>query len=172
MISIGGDDKMLRLADRNQVEALRGALKAAFTKDATSHRRRLTDPSGGVGEVELFWNARLGLWAYFSDRPHVKGTRWFCWFGTKLGDPGDVLTPNVEINLTVDPGNKSAAGRALRDERGALYVGHKGLLGGGRGGQMKMDEFGQRIRGFVREPIAREGRICVCFGQCPLAKSD
>jgi hypothetical protein len=56
--------------------------------------------------------------------------------------------------LTVDPQNRRVGGRALIDQQHRLYLGHKGMLGGGRAGNMPMIEFGRKIRGFVRESIS------------------
>jgi hypothetical protein len=52
----------------------------------------------------------------------------------------------------------TAAGRVLLDEDGHLYLGHRGGLGGGRGGQMSVEEFSREIRGFVREEFEAPGR--------------
>jgi hypothetical protein len=95
----------------------------------------------------------VGLWGYFSPKPRVRNSRWFCWFGTELGSSEKAVTPSVEINLTLDPTRRAAGGRSLVGDDGQFYLGHKGLLGGGRGGQLSMTDFAAGIRGFVREPI-------------------
>jgi hypothetical protein len=57
---------------------------------------------------------------------------------------------DVEINF--GPGRR---GRALLDGEGRLYLGHRGGLGGGRGGQITIAEFVRRIRGFQQQAISR-----------------
>ncbi|WP_146208029.1 hypothetical protein [Azospirillum sp. TSH64] len=77
----------------------------------------------------------------------------------------ETLYPSIEINLPLDPGYRQVAGRTLVDDDGQLFLGHKGGLGGGRGGQMSIREFAELIKGFVREPILlpddREERVFV-----------
>ncbi|MBP2301890.1 hypothetical protein [Azospirillum picis] len=127
--------------------------------------RRLTWPGGAFDQAELYWRPREKLWAYFSEEPEGGQPRWLCWFGREIGESGQTIGPSIEINLPLDPGNRQIAGRSLVDASGKLYLGHKGGLGGGRGGQMRMEEFAARIKGFVREPILlpgdREDRVFV-----------
>jgi hypothetical protein len=142
---------MLRLGKRADVGALRDALIERFIRaGATRVRRRLTDPSGGMGERTLLWLPQQSLWAYFSAKP-MHG-RWFCWFGSDIGEAHTPITPSIEINLSLT-NSRAAAGRTLIDGNGGHLLGHKGMLGGGRGGQMSMSEFGALIRGFVRESV-------------------
>lgn len=142
---------MLQLGSHADVAALRGALIARFTSSGAANvRRRLTDPSGGMGERTLLWLPQPGIWGYFSAKP-MQG-RWFCWFGSDIGEAQTPLTPSIEINLSLTK-SRAAAGRTLIDGEGGQLLGHKGMLGGGRGGQMSMADFGARIRGFVRESV-------------------
>jgi hypothetical protein len=144
---------LFTVAKASDVTTVRDALEATFrTQDHEIHRRTLGDPSG-IARVALIWLPKVGLWGHFRERPQGDNKRWYCWFGTSLGDPGETLTASVEINLTVDPLNRRAGGRALVDPSGGFYLGHKGYLGGGRGGQMSKIEFAQKLRGFVLEPI-------------------
>jgi hypothetical protein len=144
---------VLTIVKPTDVKNVRDALESIFrSQDHEVHQRTLGNPSGS-DRVTLLWLPKVGLWGHFRDKPKGDHLRWYCWFGTSLGDTGETLTASIEINLTVDPQNRRAGGRALTDQSGGFYLGHKGYLGGGRGGQMSMVEFKQRIRGFVHEPI-------------------
>jgi hypothetical protein len=146
---------MLREASSEELRKIRTMLLDTFQHGhAEKLRRKLTDPSGGVGQTSIWWLAKEQLWAHFSDTPQVNGSRWFCWFGKEPSGEGSALTPDVEINLALN-NSRQAAGRGLADSEGNFYLGHKGMLGGGRGGQMSMEIFGRNIEGFVREPILR-----------------
>lgn len=58
---------------------------------------------------------------------------------------------DVEINLALKGSQRR--GRAVIDDAGQLYLGHRGGLGGGRGGQVTIDKFVQQIRGFSPKPV-------------------
>lgn len=149
---------MWSTAFTRQVVQTRRALIDRFQNEAnvdTRHVRTLSTPgSGPLLNRRLMWlpKRKRKLWAYFFKEPFGEN-RWGCWFGTDIGEAGQVLHPSIEINLTIDPGNRRSAGRSLVDESGRLGLGHKGGLGGGRGGQMSMIEFAKRVRGFVQEPV-------------------
>jgi hypothetical protein len=57
---------------------------------------------------------------------------------------------DVEINF-----GPRRRGRALVDGEGRLYLGHRGGLAGGRGGQITIAEFVRRISGFQPQAISR-----------------
>ncbi len=144
---------MLSVCGSNRVKNLRHDLKSLFAPQVVEVlRRRLSTPGGPIPDASLMWRKDVGLWAYFHPEP-FKGRRWPCWYGTDPGKTGKTLGPSIEINLPLDPNDRVTAGRSLVDEDRRLYLAHKGGLGGGRDGHMKMAEFAQRIRGFVPEPV-------------------
>lgn len=115
--------------------------------------RTLTTPGGQVRNAELSWWDDPGIWAYFSAEPY-KDQRWLCWYGIDPGVTGKPLSPAIEINLSIDPTYKQVSGRSLVDPvTGNFYLGHRGGLGGGRGGQMTVSDFAHKIRGFGRDTI-------------------
>ncbi|WP_162488506.1 hypothetical protein [Azospirillum lipoferum] len=152
---------MLRLVTPDQVTDVRNRILASFVaKGCRSHACKLSTPGGSIAKADLLWCPEIGLWGYFPN-DLFDDNRWPCWFGSSLepADDAKVLGPSLEINLPVDPENRQAAGRTLVDDEGHFYLGHKGGLGGGRGGQMSMAEFAKRIRGFVNEPILRSENV-------------
>jgi hypothetical protein len=158
---------MLRTISASQLTEFRTTLRQAFEMPGHEvHVRTLTTPGGPIPRARLLWQPNLGMWGYFHPRTSENDNRWLCWYGLHLGEPSHALTPAIEINLAVVPDNKHAAGRALSAGPDAGYfLGHKGGLGGGRGGQMSHAIFDQQIRGFAREPvqlgISREENVFV-----------
>lgn len=150
---------MLKLvSSEDQVRLVRDELRNLFLDGkAAALPRRLTFPGpDGPLDGTIYWRADLGLWGYFSPAPVGTGKetpRWLCWFGVDPGAEGAALTPNVEINLPVVPGYRAVFGRSLIDDEGRLFLAHKGGLGGGQGGQVKLKDFHARIRGFAPEPV-------------------
>lgn len=151
---------MLHVIKKSQLKTFRSSLEGSFAAPGwETLEHNLSTPGGALPGAEIQWNEKAGLWAYFHPELFGGRGRWGCWFGSDPGSFPDKLCPSIEINLAREPEDRVVAGRALVDEDGRLYLGHKGILGGGRGGQMSMAEFGVRIRGFVREPILhKDGR--------------
>jgi len=143
--------EMLKLGGKSDVKNLQNAMMALFKSNATKiATRRLTTPGGSfLGEV--YWitlENGNGIWGYFDDVP-LKN-KLTCWFGISLGSTNsEALVPSVEINLPLSL-DLRIAGYALLDESRRLYLGHQGLLRGGRN-NVPIPEFARRIRGFVRE---------------------
>src|SRR5688572_23754902 len=101
---------LLRVVKANQVRAVRDALFKEFTGDDVElHQRTLTSP-GGVIRAELRWLPSLGLWGQFSSKPYGKIGQWNCSFGIRIGTPTESLLTSIEVNLAVNPMNRSAAG--------------------------------------------------------------
>jgi hypothetical protein len=144
---------MLRIVSRNEVKKVRDLLLAEFENSAYEIKHRRISSPEGVHSADLHWLPDLGLWAHFSPRPYGDLGQWNCAFGTKIGSDNDILYASIEINLAVDPLDRVIAGRAIKDDAEGYYLGHKGLLGGGRGGQMSMETFRQCIKGYVPEAV-------------------
>ncbi len=149
MFWLGGGDEAKRMRD-TLLTLFRSSTKAPI-------RRRLTSPGGVVDDAPIYWvdlEHERGIWAHFWSPPKADDNRWGCSFGVNLGrTEGEALVPAVEINLP-KAFDLRPAGRVLIDENKRLYLGHRGGLGGGRSGNMPVEEFTQRIRGYVREEFA------------------
>ena len=145
---------MLRTIEGKSAHAFRKALGAVTGAPGhQTHTRTLTTPGGPIRDAKVQWWPDPGLWAYLSPKPH-NDQRWLCWYGVDVGTQGRPLQPAIEINLAVDPAYKQVSGRALIDPRsGDFFLGHRGGLGGGRGGQMTVVDFAEGILSFAREPI-------------------
>lgn len=144
---------MLSLGDLDAPRRLRIELRDRFLNEPgqQSAQRTVTYP-GGNRRCIVTWLPERPIWAAFPD----SSDRWLCYFGVSL--PNNEQTPvtmDVEINLSAYPGDRRLRGRALVDGEGRLYLGHRGGLGGGRGGQIRIPEFAQRIRGFEPQEIMR-----------------
>ncbi|NYZ16120.1 hypothetical protein HL658_26570 [Azospirillum sp. RWY-5-1] len=149
---------MLQLVEHNQVGYVRDALRAIFERKGKKlGERRLTTPGGAFDADLVCWpkngGSGEGLWAYFLEKAW-SGNRLPCGFGSFEGEDFSNLTPSVEMNFSFDPENRRVSTRALRDDAGNFYIGHRGGLGGGRA-SVSSDDFSELIRGFVREKIIR-----------------
>ena len=114
---------MLKAVDAEQVEKLRDGLRGLFLAGSKKTlERRLTFPgTAGAFDGEILWREDAKVWSHISAKPATSSSgakTWFCWFGTDLGEDGALLTPSVEINLSLDPGYRRGSGRALVDEDG------------------------------------------------------
>lgn len=147
---------MLKVIDKSSAQKFHRELKRVL-RNASSETltRNLTTPGGLTHNAKIYWNESNDLWAYFSEKPEGDNHRWLCWFGSTLRGPNELMSPSVEINLALNPTYKQIAGRMLMDNKGNFYLGHKGGLGGGRGGQLKISDFAASISGFVQETIFR-----------------
>ncbi len=150
---------MLEFIRSSELQAFRQALGAAVVRGNARPEtltRTLTTPGEPVKAASIIWRKDLGLWAWLSEQPYDR-RRWRCWFGLETGNPPRILQAVVEVNIEVNPKNRNVRGRALVDrETGQFYLGHRGGLGGGRGGQMSIVDFAREIRGFARDTIERD----------------
>lgn len=144
----------MRTISPSRLAAFRRTLRQAFESPSTQLlTRTLTTPGGSIKDAKILWRRDIGLWGHFRREPH-DNRRWLCWYGLDPGLEGRPQRPAVEINLDRDPAYKPVSGRALMDpETGAFFLGHRGGLGGGRGGQMTIEAFRLQIRGFARDLI-------------------
>lgn len=160
---------MLTVIARNELRSFREELKAALSQgNPEVHVRTLTTPGGPIKDAQLLWHPQPGVWSYISPKSY-EGRRWLCWYGVDLGVSRMPLQPAVEINLSTSPSDRRLNGRALVDPLSRrLFLGHKGSLGGGRGGQLKLKEFEANIQGFGKDTIQldadREENVFVVGG--------
>lgn len=97
-------------------------------------------PNGSVREAVLIWRPGDHLWAYIRD--DYTPNRYWCAYGTDVGEPGQSLNISVEINPPFEGVNRQVRGQVVRDEDdGSEYLAHRGGLGGGRGGDVKIADF-------------------------------
>jgi len=145
---------MFEIADTDRLTIARTLLSQQIgAAPAQQVTRFLTTPYGVIPDANLHWRPADGLWAYLDSSPNDSGV-WGCWYGTNPGNEDALLVPSIEINIPTVFEDKSLSGRVLMDSEQNLYLGHKGLLGGGRGGQVKMAVFEALIRGFEKEYVA------------------
>jgi len=145
---------MLSLGNTGAPEQLWNEIQALFLNahGQQTTQRRIGYPSGHK-ECAVTWLSHQRLWAAFPSFPSRPDT-WFCWFGCSLPkNERTTMVMDVEINMSVT--SRHDRGRALIDDKGRLYLGHRGGLGGGRGGQIKISEFTRLIKGFHPQATAR-----------------
>jgi hypothetical protein len=158
---------MFKLGGATDAKKIRNAIVAQFKKRAgLRQRRRLTSPGpDGSIEGDVYWIqlGTSGIWANFNSGTEAdEHKRWRCWYGVSLSDGTQSLVADIQINLPVSP-RLDIAGRALRDQAGRLYLGHRGGKGGGRGGTLRIEEFASKIRGFNRKEFKFANRNKLAF---------
>lgn len=117
---------------REMLDAYR-ALKAQVESGAEPLERKVGHR--GYSEVKrIHWRVADGFWAYLSNTDAVPPNRFWCAYGVQ--DPRQVsdLSITVETNPPLRGINRLMAGVFARDERGQVYLGHNGKIGGGRRG--------------------------------------
>jgi HNH endonuclease len=116
-----------------------------LNRKGKSLRRRITTPGQEEAQVhQIAWLPEHGFWAYISTRSN--GRFHWCAYGVTDAEPTNPVNVTLEINPIVVE-EKRARGRILVDGNGRLLLAHKGGRGGGRGRQVSVDEFYDRIRG-------------------------
>ena len=124
----------------NRDESLRAfrAFKRAFSVDAQVVQGCHVGWSGGTTQADVCWHEENRVWGVLRAAPpqpkRKGGDRFWNCFGISEPRPGASLNITVEINPPHSGENRRTAGVFLRDQRGRVYVGHSGRVGGGRRG--------------------------------------
>lgn len=123
-------------------------------------QRTLTFPGthGPIARAEIVWRKDDGFWAFFRELE----TRFWCAFGTAIGEPNEPLNISIEINPPLEGVNRSVYGQIVTDEAAELYLAHKGGLGGG--GTVTIENFWRLFRNGERQVVkwkedGREARM-------------
>lgn len=148
------------VTDRVQIADAIRRIKIQLAEGAEEILRTVGYPTGGVRDAVLFWRPTERLWAYIRD--DYVPNRYWCAFGTDVGKPNQSLNISVEINPPLEGVNRRVRGQVVRDERdGSEYLAHRGGLGGGRGGDVKIAEFWRYFREARLEPVfwSEDGRM-------------
>ncbi len=132
------------VTNRNELAKAMSSLQSHLRAGSELVRRTVTFPGthGPIPDAEVVWRRREKFWVCFQELP----TRYWCAFGTCSGPPVKTLNISVEINPPREGVNRSVYGQIVRDEAGEYYLAHKGGLGGGRGGTVKIEEFWRLFR--------------------------
>ncbi|MBI1749673.1 MAG: hypothetical protein HY234_01005 [Acidobacteria bacterium] len=116
---------------------------------------------GGGGKFTVYWNPQLRFWSLL-DSKNVEARYWCC-FGTD--DPTQHASVGIvcEVNPPKENFDRRTAGVLLRDDRGRIYLGHSGKIGGGRKGIGKSNflAFYQGELETVRWPDDRTSELIV-----------
>ena len=113
------------VAGREVASRGREALLRALSPNARRVRQRLSNPSGAF-DADILVRKDLDMWAYIAPEA-FEDNRYMCWFG--VGEPS--WQPTIEINIPLVR-TLRCSGQLVRDERGRLYLSHRGGLGGGK----------------------------------------
>lgn len=128
------------VTDRRQIAAAIRRMTEQLAVGAEEIVRTVGYPTGSVRDAALIWRPGDHLWAYIRD--DYVPNRYWCAFGTDVGQPGKSLNISVEINPPFEGVNRQVRGQIVRDEDdGSEYLAHRGGLGGGRGGDVKIADF-------------------------------
>lgn len=142
------------ITHRQELAKAMSSLRSHLREGSELVRRTVTFPGthGPIKDAEVVWRKREEFWVYFQELP----TRYWCAFGTCSGLPSETLNISVEINPPREGVNRFVYGQIVRDEAGEYYLAHKGGLGGGRGGTVRIDEFWRLFREPVLQTVTWE----------------
>lgn len=145
---------MFRIAKPSEIISARRALLRRLKEGAQAVERAISTPGGLFASKAVYWRKGDKLWAHAEGPWEGRtGKRWAFAFGTDIGSPRTVLVPSIEINAPERFTSRIYSGRILVDEDSTLYLGHKGMLRGGRGGDVSLANFETLIQGFSKEPV-------------------
>ena len=117
------------ITDKKAISKALKDFKIIMTKGLQWKKRNVGFRGGSV-EAKCYYNSNLNLW-YAFEHLRTEGRSWNV-FGTNYSDDQHaMLSPRCEINMPYSGINRSVAGVFLKDELGAIYVGHSGKIGGG-----------------------------------------
>lgn len=131
------------VTDRRQIWRALRVWRDLLLSLGSGAERTITHPAGQVPNAHVIWIPGAPLWAYLGDTP-IGGRHW-CAYGTDPGEPTKPLNISLEINPPVEGVNRRVRGQVLRGETGGMFLAHKGGRGGGRGGQVTVEEFRRKI---------------------------
>ncbi|MBC7084571.1 MAG: hypothetical protein H5T95_13975 [Firmicutes bacterium] len=117
-------------------------------------------------DAKVYWSRELGVWLYPRETRNRSVNAYWNAFGCQ--DPYETHNLNivVEINFSFDGSYRRTSGVFLRDDKGDLLVGHRGLIRSGK--KRFWNEYtGERVwisdEGKDAEIVAVVGRICQDF---------
>ena len=128
------------LSDSNAIQKAQSALERQliYSAEETPFERPIGNRAGHRQNELLYWNAELKFWASFVKRNLPR------YYMNALGteDPAQAKSPTtiVELNSPVEEVRRSVAGCFGFDEKGILYVLHRGKLGGKYVGYATMEK--------------------------------
>lgn len=137
------DLDLVALTDTSEVSRASKSLKAALQAAATSTKRQTVAFHGGREDLDVTWNAALGIW---SAQQFLQGRRRNV-FGIEVPASGVALAITVEINVPHLGVDRKIGGAFARCRAsGHTYLVHRGKIGGGAKG-VGADLFWSRFRG-------------------------
>ncbi len=140
------------VTERDQIKATIRRIETQLADGAEKVFRTVGWPSGSMRNAPLYWRSSEHLWAFIGK--DILPNRYWCLFGTDVGEPNQSLNISVEINPPVEGVNRHVRGQVVRAEHDDnVYLAHRGGLGGGRGGDIKIVDFWRLFRNPRLEPI-------------------
>lgn len=127
------------VTDKREISDAISALETQIANGSEQMVRSLGFPGPGAGfkDSTIYWHNEEKFWSYFRT---VEKRHW-CAYGTSIGNDKEELVPTVEINPPLEGVNRMVRGQILTDNTGGFFLAHKGGLGGGRGGSVKIHDF-------------------------------
>lgn len=117
------------LTDSSLIARAQRAFEERVQSAATRHGAITVGYQGGGRNTTAHYLAQLGCWVAFAD----SGNRY--WNALGLGNPfKDDRTIVAEINPPKSGINRRLSGVFIQDGAGAVYLAHRGRIGGGRQG--------------------------------------
>ena len=123
----------------------RGAkqFEKTFRAGSTLVRQTLGSPSGNIDGAEVLVRRDLGIWCHFGRNDRML----YMVFGA--GEPDFHM--GIQLNVTLGH-SWGTNGQLVSDDQGALFIAHKGALGGGKY-SVKIASFEKQISGFDKVDV-------------------
>lgn len=129
----------------------RGArqFERTFSEGSTLVRQTLSTPSAKIEGAEVLVREDLGIWCHFGRNDRML----YMVFGAGVPD----FHMGIQLNVTLGR-SWATNGQLVADDQGALFIAHKGALGGGKY-SVKIASFERQISGFDKVDI-QDGHAC------------
>jgi hypothetical protein len=117
--------------DAGIIKDARDRITDAFRRDGAERVSTVIGYPGGNQSSRVYWAEDLGIWLGCDV---IEKSRYWNAFGTRNPKQNKMVPICCEINFPLSGINRQISGAVAADERGRLFLVHRGQIGGGRKG--------------------------------------
>jgi hypothetical protein len=119
------------VTDASVIQTAQRKLIAAFRKGPAKRIPVSVGYRGGNNLFEVYWDSQLGFWLASET---IENSRYWNAFGTEDPTQSKMVSISCEVNFPLSEIDRRIGGAIAEDERGHLFLVHRGKIGGGRQG--------------------------------------
>lgn len=119
------------IADADIMKEARNQMISAFRRDGAERVSTVIGYPGGNQSSKVYWAEDLGIWLACEV---IEKSRYWNAFGTWNPKQNKTVPICCEINFPLSGIDRRIGGAVAEDERGRLFLVHRGHIGGGRKG--------------------------------------